>query len=345
MNEQYSEDDLIDKITDEILGSTRGIKRHFEDVVEDEIIIPNANGLIVKRSKNEASDISNCLNNKRLKVGTVINENIACSVTTNETKAHLKDAKTCEFEDKTNNNSEESELSIEFLKSKIDPNQSTNSTNQNSRDSSRKGRVYGLRPRNNRRRSENYDSPEIQKRKPNRRGRGRGKIFTKFRRHTANARERDRMKNMNTAYDALKEALPSFGCRDFSSMTKFSILNLAISYIKKLSNILQDAPQNSSSNITYNSVQTNCNFTQTTDRQKNPESFCTFIEYPTTLDAMPSDTEIDDIFSQYLGQSGLKRHGEVFTDGQNENKIDGRWWTTFETNILQTTINSKTWHD
>ena len=76
----------------------------------------------------------------------------------------------------------------------------------------------------------------------------RSKPLSKYRRITANARERDRMKEINTAFTTLRAALPTFtNCR-ISSMTKYTTLQLAASYIRGLSELLQESPSNSNSN-------------------------------------------------------------------------------------------------
>ncbi|KAA0199328.1 hypothetical protein HAZT_HAZT009264 [Hyalella azteca] len=68
------------------------------------------------------------------------------------------------------------------------------------------------------------------------------KPLSRYRRITANARERDRMKEINSAFATLRAVLPTFANSRIASMTKYSTLQLAASYIKALSDILNEAP-------------------------------------------------------------------------------------------------------
>ncbi|XP_050727219.1 helix-loop-helix protein delilah-like [Eriocheir sinensis] len=67
--------------------------------------------------------------------------------------------------------------------------------------------------------------------------------LSKYRRKTANARERHRMKEINDAFETLRRILPDF-CSSrvvaASTMTKITTLRLAASYIRALSHILED---------------------------------------------------------------------------------------------------------
>ncbi|XP_005095025.1 serine-rich adhesin for platelets [Aplysia californica] len=63
--------------------------------------------------------------------------------------------------------------------------------------------------------------------------------LSKYRRRTANARERDRMKEINEAFDNLKDSLPDVGRDDGKNkITKFTILKLALNYIANLRDML-----------------------------------------------------------------------------------------------------------
>lgn len=80
----------------------------------------------------------------------------------------------------------------------------------------------------------------------------RSKPLSKYRRITANARERDRMKEINTAFATLRAVLPTFtNCR-ISSMTKYTTLQLAASYIRGLSELLEETPSNNNCHIKEN---------------------------------------------------------------------------------------------
>ena len=72
---------------------------------------------------------------------------------------------------------------------------------------------------------------------------------SKYRRNTANERERDRMKEINVAFAALRAALPPFACRRVPAMTKMKTLKLASSYIQALSDVLADSPAGDSKRL------------------------------------------------------------------------------------------------
>ncbi|XP_064104097.1 achaete-scute complex protein T5-like [Macrobrachium nipponense] len=64
--------------------------------------------------------------------------------------------------------------------------------------------------------------------------------LSRYRRKTANARERYRMKQINSAFENLRGVLPSWACsrRPPSDMTKIATLRLAAAYIRSLQDIL-----------------------------------------------------------------------------------------------------------
>ncbi|XP_059150038.1 uncharacterized protein LOC131936925 [Physella acuta] len=62
--------------------------------------------------------------------------------------------------------------------------------------------------------------------------------LSKYRRRTANARERDRMKEINDAFDNLKSSLPHVEHDSKNKVTKFTILKLALNYIASLRDML-----------------------------------------------------------------------------------------------------------
>ncbi|MCL4165156.1 UNVERIFIED_CONTAM: hypothetical protein GTU68_045793 [Idotea baltica] len=113
-------------------------------------------------------------------------------------------------------------------------------------DGPHKSRKYGLRPRTELRKP-SYDCDEEDKeipvevvRRP--RGHNRGNLMSKYRRRTANARERHRMREINTAFSTLRGILPPLSNRRTSqvSMTKIRTLRLAASYIQALSDLLEE---------------------------------------------------------------------------------------------------------
>ncbi|XP_047495226.1 neurogenin-1-like [Penaeus chinensis] len=74
--------------------------------------------------------------------------------------------------------------------------------------------------------------------------------LSRYRRKTANARERYRMRQINTAFESLRGVLPSWVCsrRAASDMTKIATLKLASAYIRSLQDILDgSAPQDTCS--------------------------------------------------------------------------------------------------
>ncbi|XP_042237090.1 uncharacterized protein LOC121876191 [Homarus americanus] len=64
--------------------------------------------------------------------------------------------------------------------------------------------------------------------------------LSRYRRKTANARERYRMRQINTAFESLRCVLPSWVCRRRAAadMTKITTLRLASAYIRSLQDIL-----------------------------------------------------------------------------------------------------------
>ncbi|XP_076318638.1 uncharacterized protein LOC143229772 [Tachypleus tridentatus] len=70
--------------------------------------------------------------------------------------------------------------------------------------------------------------------------------LSKYRRKTANSRERSRMNDINEAFDRLRKVVPSFyvsvGGKN-SKLTKITTLRLAVNYIAALMTLLQSADQ------------------------------------------------------------------------------------------------------
>ncbi|XP_013420413.1 helix-loop-helix protein delilah-like [Lingula anatina] len=70
--------------------------------------------------------------------------------------------------------------------------------------------------------------------------------LSKYRRRTANARERDRMKEMNDAFETLRTVIPSYPVGDDGlKVTKITTLRLALNYIKALRDTLGYASSDS----------------------------------------------------------------------------------------------------
>ncbi|KAK6182305.1 hypothetical protein SNE40_010018 [Patella caerulea] len=79
--------------------------------------------------------------------------------------------------------------------------------------------------------------------------------LSKYRRKSANARERTRMNEMNVGFERLREALPAL---DPSKVTKLTLLRLAMNYINSLREVLGYSENNplsfeSSGGSTYSS--------------------------------------------------------------------------------------------
>ena len=97
---------------------------------------------------------------------------------------------------------------------------------------------YRLRPRKRCGVSEEEEEEVWTKRR--RKGSSKSAPLSKYRRKTANARERSRMREINEAFDTLRRAVPV--CGDGAErLTKISTLRLAMSYIAALSEALAQA--------------------------------------------------------------------------------------------------------
>lgn len=105
---------------------------------------------------------------------------------------------------------------------------------------------YLLRPRSVRslRRCEN-DWSITETSTPNKRQKSRPAPLSKYRRKTANTRERCRMRQINTAFEKLRKMLPSWGSSRSgtggSDMTKITTLKYACAYIRSLQDILDSS--------------------------------------------------------------------------------------------------------
>ncbi|CAH1401926.1 unnamed protein product [Nezara viridula] len=94
---------------------------------------------------------------------------------------------------------------------------------------------YRLRPRKRCGTSEEEEEEVWTKRR--RKGSSKSAPLSKYRRKTANARERSRMREINEAFDSLRRAVPAYG-DGAERLTKISTLRLAMSYIAALSDAL-----------------------------------------------------------------------------------------------------------
>lgn len=109
-------------------------------------------------------------------------------------------------------------------------------------------KCYSLRPRMAPKKDED-DSDQEEATRPSARKKKKAKQkpgrLSKYRRKTANARERSRMREINEAFEALRRAIPHLTpCTETTGekLTKISTLRLAMKYITALSNALSDAP-------------------------------------------------------------------------------------------------------
>lgn len=105
---------------------------------------------------------------------------------------------------------------------------------------------YSLRPRSTARKEDQEEHQQTETWKPrSRRKKTKQKSLplSKYRRKTANARERYRMREINEAFEALRRAIPHLTLRfdnPNEKLTKISTLRLAMKYIKALSNVLHE---------------------------------------------------------------------------------------------------------
>ena len=118
-----------------------------------------------------------------------------------------------------------------------------NNTSNNFKGKRGLSKTYGLRPRSTLRRL--LIDSDICELKPTIVSKNKGDKqapLSKYRRKTANARERHRMKEINDAFSTLRQVLPPIHTRRtvMSSMTKITTLRLAVAYIRALSEILDE---------------------------------------------------------------------------------------------------------
>ncbi|XP_014239614.1 helix-loop-helix protein delilah-like [Cimex lectularius] len=105
---------------------------------------------------------------------------------------------------------------------------------------------YSLRPRTAVKRSDEEEEETVTwRRRPKRRQKPKPAPLSKYRRKTANARERCRMREINEAFDSLRRAVPHSESRGEQpeKLTKISTLRLAMKYIAALTAALSEPPQ------------------------------------------------------------------------------------------------------
>ncbi|CAL4123172.1 unnamed protein product, partial [Meganyctiphanes norvegica] len=64
--------------------------------------------------------------------------------------------------------------------------------------------------------------------------------LSKYRRKTANARERNRMREINEAFEHLQKTIPNLPGTETKELTKITVLRLAVNYIEALANVVDD---------------------------------------------------------------------------------------------------------
>lgn len=148
-------------------------------------------------------------------------------------------------------------------------------------------KCYSLRPRGCARRGDD-DDEEVSWVRRKRRSKGSTKPapLSKYRRKTANARERSRMREINEAFESLRRAVPV--PRESEKLTKISTLRLAMKYITALSQLLSEPESDAEScSILSDSF---------TDNSLTPPLMLDPFPYP-DLDEVPIDTYTDFPFS------------------------------------------------
>ncbi|XP_014240006.1 neurogenic differentiation factor 6-like [Cimex lectularius] len=96
-------------------------------------------------------------------------------------------------------------------------------------------KIYSLRPRSTVRKTEDEEEEILWKRRPRKRPKTKPVPLSKYRRKTANARERCRMREINEAFDCLRRCVPHGESNEQEKLTKISTLRLAMKYIAALS--------------------------------------------------------------------------------------------------------------
>lgn len=124
----------------------------------------------------------------------------------------------------------------------------TDSNNNSDSDKATCDDKYSLRPRSLRRRN---NDAVVEKSAKSRTPKPKQKPapLSKYRRKTANARERSRMREINQAFETLRRAVPSIYVSNVGTnekLTKITTLRLAMKYISTLSAVLHGTELNNS---------------------------------------------------------------------------------------------------
>ncbi|KAH6926345.1 hypothetical protein HPB50_017525 [Hyalomma asiaticum] len=128
---------------------------------------------------------------------------------------------------------------------------------------------YNLRPRSvqirietEQRRKQQQQQPQQRSNKREPKPKQKPPPLSKYRRKTANARERCRMQEINRAFEELRAAVPALppDCApdkngDTSKLTKITTLRLAVNYIAALSQMLREANESEENSSEVDSVQ------------------------------------------------------------------------------------------
>ncbi|XP_003745941.1 helix-loop-helix protein delilah-like [Galendromus occidentalis] len=99
-------------------------------------------------------------------------------------------------------------------------------------DSDSSSQRFNLRPRSMKKRQSQNET---------KRGKSRPAPLSKYRRKTANARERFRMQEINDAFEKLRNVVPGMPSETDPKLTKITTLRLAMNYINALSRVLAEA--------------------------------------------------------------------------------------------------------
>lgn len=118
------------------------------------------------------------------------------------------------------------------------------------------------------RKSEQSDQRSAARRRP----------LSKYRRKTANAKERERMREINNAFHALRNAVPGGHVakpEKGERQTKLNILKLAMNYIEALSEVLETLKQNNNNDEPGETSD---------DKTEDVEDSCKFLSSSQSLD-------------------------------------------------------------
>lgn len=133
-----------------------------------------------------------------------------------------------------------------------DLNTDSNNNSDSSEIKSKRGEKYSLRPRSAKKRHNDEDSDEIisiptkSSRSKGSRPKQKPAPLSKYRRKTANARERSRMREINQAFETLRKVVPQMSVSHETNekLTKIMTLRLAMKYISTLSSVLNQESDN-----------------------------------------------------------------------------------------------------